>query len=101
MKSLDKGKVRLGKSTAKPFDTKGKIRNLDNWKEHYQMEVILLSEIMDTEFSKLSLSNDRNSFIFVNSFLISFTSDSGKSKKLLSLHCHVPFFLIPRFSKDV
>ena len=40
MKSLDKGKVRLGKSTAKPFDTKGKIRNLDNWKEHYQMEVI-------------------------------------------------------------
>ena len=29
MKSLDKGKVRLGKSTAKPFDTKGKIRNLD------------------------------------------------------------------------
>ena len=40
MKTLDKGKVRLGKSTAKPFDTRGKIRNLDNWKEHYQMEAI-------------------------------------------------------------
>ena len=40
MKTLDKGKVRLGKSTAKPFDTKGRIRNLDNWKEHYQMEAI-------------------------------------------------------------
>ena len=40
MKTLDKGKVRLGKSTAKPFDTKGKIRNLDNLKEHYQMEAI-------------------------------------------------------------
>ena len=61
----------------------------------------LLSEIIDTEFSKLSLSNDRNSFIFFNSLLISFTSDSGKSKKLLSLYCHVPFFLIPRFSKDL
>jgi len=40
VKALDKGKVRLGKSTAKPFNTKGRIRDLDNWKEHYQMEAI-------------------------------------------------------------